>query len=78
MNTLDTLNEVFRTVFDLPDLHISLEMTAHDVEGWDSLSHVNLILAVEFRFSIQFTAKELLTMSNIGDLHQAIEKKLPR
>ena len=76
MTTLEALNEVFRTVFDLPDLQIAPEMTAGDVEGWDSLSHVNLILAVEMRFRIRFTPKELLVMRNIGDLLLAIDRKL--
>jgi len=49
---------------------------AGDVDGWDSLSHVNLILAVERGFGIRFQQKELLAFRNVGDLLQSIEKKL--
>jgi acyl carrier protein len=52
-------------------------MTANDVEGWDSLSHVVLILAIENRFKIKFNNKELLTLKNVGDLLHSIESKHP-
>ena len=48
----------------------------NDVDGWDSLSHVNLILAIETKFTITFSQKELLTFRNVGDLYKSIEKKL--
>ena len=75
MNTLEKLNGIFRTVFDNDDLDIRPEMTANDVDGWDSLSHVNLILAVEKGFGIRFTQKELLTFKNVGDLLRSVEAK---
>lgn len=75
MTTMETLNGIFREVFDDPSLQIKPEFTADDVPGWDSLSHVNLILAVETRFRLRFTQKELLTLRNIGDLAAAIDKK---
>jgi acyl carrier protein len=65
------LNRVFCEVFDDPEIVISPEMTASDVEGWDSLSHVNLIIAIETRFAIKFTQKELLSFKNVGDLLNA-------
>jgi acyl carrier protein len=76
MTTLETLNEIFRAVFDDGIIQIRPEFTADDVPGWDSLSHINLILAVEARFKLRFTQKELLTLRNIGDLHKTIEEKL--
>jgi acyl carrier protein len=75
MTTLDQLNGIFRTVFDNDELAIRPEMTANDVDGWDSLSHVNLILAVEKGFGIRFNQKELLTFKNVGDLVRSIESK---
>jgi len=51
-------------------------MTANDVDGWDSLSHINLIVAVESAFKIRFNQKELLTFKNIGDLLASIESKI--
>ena len=76
MNTMEKLTGIFRTVFDNEDLNIWPEMTANDVDGWDSLSHVNLILSVEKGFGVRFTQKELLTFKNVGDLLRSIEKKL--
>jgi acyl carrier protein len=76
MELRDTLNQIFREVFDDTDISISPEMTANDIDGWDSLSHVNLIVAIETRFKIRFSQKELLTFKNIGDLSNTIHSKL--
>jgi acyl carrier protein len=76
MTTIDKLKDIFRTVFDNEDIQLQPEMTANDVDGWDSLSHVNLILAVEKGFGVRFSQKELLTFKNVGDLLRCIESKL--
>jgi len=76
MPTIDSLNQIFRMVFDDDSIQISPSMTATDVDGWDSLSHVNLIIAVEARFSIRFGQKELLKQRKVGDLLADIEQKL--
>ncbi|HNY26362.1 MAG TPA: acyl carrier protein [Candidatus Sumerlaeota bacterium] len=78
MSTLDDLNLVFREVFDDETLTVAPATTANEVDGWDSLSHVNLIMAVEGRFKIRFTQKELLTFKNVGDLLRAIESKIQK
>ena len=75
MTTIEKLNGIFQTVFDNDEINIQPEMTANDVDGWDSLSHVNLILAVEQGFGIRFAQKELLTFKNVGDLLRGIESK---
>lgn len=75
MTALEILNDLFCEVFDEDDLKITTEMTANDVDGWDSLSHVNLIVAIETKFGIRFNQKELLSFKNIGDLLNCIEKK---
>jgi acyl carrier protein len=75
MTIMDSLTEVFRTVFEDDSIILEPEMTANDVEGWDSLSHVLLILAIENRFKIKFNHKELLTLKNVGDLLHAIDGK---
>jgi acyl carrier protein len=77
LELLERLNEVFQQVFDDDDIAIAPEMTANDIDGWDSLSHVNLIVAVETRFSIRFSQKELLTFKNVGDLLHSIRGKIP-
>jgi acyl carrier protein len=74
MVTLDDLQQVFRRVFDEPDLLITPATTANDVDGWDSLSHVTLILAVEQRFQVRLGTKGLLAMKNVGDLLNEVQK----
>lgn len=76
MKTTDTLNQIFCMVFDDDTIQIRPDMTANDVDGWDSLSHVNLVTAIEARFNIRFTQKELLKHRNVGDLIADIELKL--
>jgi acyl carrier protein len=76
MELLQKLNEIFCEVFDDDDIKISPEMTANDVEGWDSLSHINLIVAIETKFNIRFSHKELLTFKNIGDLLNSTRSKI--
>jgi acyl carrier protein len=76
MTTMNKLNDIFRQVFDDDTLTVAPEMTANDVDGWDSLSHTNLIVAIETKFNIRFTQKELLTFKNVGDLLRCIESKI--
>ena len=76
MSILKPLNEIFCEVFDDDEIELTPEMTADDVDGWDSLSHVNLIVTIETRYEIRFTQKELLTFKNVGDLMKSIESKI--
>jgi acyl carrier protein len=76
MNTYDKLNEVFREVFADDEISLTPETTADDIEGWDSLSHVNLIIAVEMKFDIEFTQKEIRSFSNVGEMAACVESKL--
>ena len=70
------LQGVFRTVFDDPALVVESRTTANDVDGWDSLTHINLIVAVEREFKVRFTTAEVTGMKNVGDLLGAILRKL--
>lgn len=76
MTTLESVNEVLRDVFDDPELRVSADTTANDVDGWDSLSHVNVIVAIETRFGIRFSQREALTFRNVGEMVRTIEKRL--
>jgi acyl carrier protein len=69
------LTGVFRRVFDVPDLTLTRNMTASDLEDWDSLTHINLIVAAEKEFKIKFTTSEVAKLSNVGDLIDTIAKK---
>jgi acyl carrier protein len=73
---LRTVNEVFRDVLDNDDLVIGPATTARDVREWDSLSHIQLVRAVEKRFQVHFTAAQIQTFKNVGDMCAAIAKKL--
>jgi len=69
------LNAVFQDVFDDPSLQVTDPMTAADVEGWESLSHINLIVAVEKEFKIRLTTAEVRNLNNVGDFIALIGKK---
>jgi acyl carrier protein len=72
---IERLTEIFRMVFDDPALTISRSTTADDVEDWDSLTHINLIVAVEREFGIRFTTAQVTGMKDVGDLMDLIAKK---
>jgi acyl carrier protein len=72
---LETLTQLFRDVFDDDDIVLSADTTAHDVEGWDSQAHVNLIVAAEVRFGIRFRTAELESLRNVGQFVQLIQAK---
>ncbi len=76
MTTMDALTEVFRQVFADPEITLTPDTTAKDVDGWDSMSHVNLIMAVENRFNIRFNQKEVMGFRNVGDLARCVDSKL--
>jgi acyl carrier protein len=72
------LNAVFRDVFDDESISVTDATTAQDIDGWDSLNHVNLIVAVEKAFGIKMTTREATTLANVGELVRLVEKKLER
>lgn len=76
MELLEKLNLIFCEVFDDDEIKIASHMTANDVDGWDSLSHVNLIVAIESKFNIRFSQKEILTFKNVGDLLNSVRDKI--
>lgn len=73
---LAKVQEIFREELELDDLVLTDETTADDVEEWDSLSHVQLVAAMEEAFGIEFKSREILSWENIGDLIDSIEKKV--
>jgi acyl carrier protein len=77
---LDDVEEVFRTVFGDEELHLTEAMTASDVDGWDSLAHLNLIVAIEKRFGIKIATAEISRLksdgSNVGTLLDLLRRKL--
>jgi acyl carrier protein len=62
------LTEVFRDVFEDDELQVNERTTAQDVEGWDSLMHVTLMINVEKAFGIRFRSSEVAALKNVGEL----------
>jgi acyl carrier protein len=69
------LTDVFRDVFDDDELTIGAGTTASDVDGWDSLAHIRLMLSVERAFKIKLSASEIGRLKSVGDLMELIERK---
>jgi acyl carrier protein len=68
--------EIFREVFDDDKLEIYDEMQAKDVEGWDSLTHITLIMTIEDTFGVKFTTREVMGFQNVGEMLSSLSKKL--
>jgi acyl carrier protein len=62
------LEEIFQNVFDEDSIQVTPQLSAKDVDGWDSLTHIRLMLAVEKAFKIEFTSSEIGKLENVGDL----------
>lgn len=72
------LNEIFREVFDDDEIVVSEATTSADIEEWDSLEHINLIVAVEKCFEIKFNMGEVSSMKDVGEMADMIYSKLLR
>jgi acyl carrier protein len=70
------LTDIFRTVFADESIELSDEMTADDVAAWDSVTHIQLVFAVEEDFGIKLSMKDLETLENVGALRAAVERHL--
>lgn len=71
------LNEIFVDVLD-PEDEVALTdgSSAEDIEEWDSLSHIQLVVAIEKEFGIKFSSLEIMKWSNVGEMVNSIEEKL--
>ena len=69
------LETIFRDVFDDSELKITPQLTANDVPGWDSLTNINLIFAIEREFKIKFALGEIQDLKNVSEMIVLIEKK---
>ncbi len=72
----DKLQAVFRDVFDDESIALRDDMTAKDIEYWDSLKHINLVIATESRFEISVTTKEALGLKNVGEFITLLQSKI--
>ncbi len=75
MSVLEEMTTVFEQVFDQKGLKIDSDTTSNDVEGWDSMSHVTLLLAIEDHFEVEFQPFEIANLKNVGALVSLVETK---
>lgn len=75
MSQQEKLQQIFRDVFDDPSIELEPSMTADDIAEWDSLSHVRLMLEVAKAFGVRFSASEVSSLNNVGDLQALIAAK---
>ncbi len=70
------LTEIFRDVFDDDSINITPQMSADDLEEWDSISHISLISSVEGEFGIKFSMPEVVGMKNVGEMVNIIFERV--
>ncbi len=75
---LAAIREVMADVFDTDVDGVGEDTTANDIEEWDSLSHIRLIVAVERKFKVKFTNSEIESLNRVGDLVTLVTTKSPR
>lgn len=75
-NIMERLEKVFKIVFNNETLVISLETCADDIEGWDSVQHLNLLAMIEKEFSIQFEIDDIVMMEKVADIVECIKMRV--
>ena len=74
-NVFETLNEIFADVLDLDEVTLAETTTAENIEEWDSLSHIRLVVSIERHYGIKFTNAEIEGLKTVGDLVDRILAK---
>jgi acyl carrier protein len=69
---LSQVNEIFIDILDKEDIILNDQTTANDVEEWDSLAHIRLVVAIERKFKIHFSSKEIQSWDNVGEMINSI------
>ncbi len=75
---INEVNQIFKNVLDEENTQLQYSSTANDVEGWDSLTHIQLVVAIEKYFKIRFTSLEIQGFKNVGEMCEGILKKIPQ
>jgi acyl carrier protein len=71
---LSELTEMISDLLDLEGLNLDTDTVANDVDGWDSLAHVRIVVGIEQHFSIRFSTSEITSLNTVGDLVSLIQK----
>ena len=74
----DRLNDVFRHVLDDDSIVLTPETTAGDVDGWDSMNHIFIVVELEKRLGVKFQAAEMEELKNVGELAALVRSKLTK
>ncbi|ABM03429.1 putative acyl carrier protein [Psychromonas ingrahamii 37] len=78
MDIKNILQELFRDILDIENLVLENKTSANEIEEWDSLAHINLIVAIEREFNIKFALGELQDLKNIGNIMNLISIKIKK
>jgi acyl carrier protein len=73
---LKQVNDIFIDVLDNDTIILSFGTTANDVEDWDSLTHIQLVVAIEKHFKIRFTSTEIRNWKNVGEMCEVIKNRI--
>lgn len=75
---LTTVGNIIRDVLEVPGLQVNSDTSAADVDEWDSMTHIQLITAIEAQYKLRFALGELQALKNVGDMVALIQKKLSK
>lgn len=73
---LSQINTIFKDILDDEEVVVNETSTANDVDDWDSLTHIQLVVAIEKHFKIRFTSKEIQSWKNVGEMLTSIQNKV--
>ena len=75
MDIINEINKIFIDVLDEEDIIINENTTSEDIEEWDSLNHIHLVVAIEKHFNIRFSSEEIQSWANVGEMIANMKQK---